>query len=592
SIPLQAGGIEKLVSLDSSHLLIAAAVGLYIYNSSTRQVGKLSTYLIAKEVRLRDGVVYLATTTGVASFRLGQPGRQSWHINEKLFGKSNRCRSITFAGDTLYAAYSDGVYLVHNGKMEKLLYKDAPVFASNLHTYSSRILISTYNQGLLILQKKKISTLTDKNGLASNFIQDITETGGAAWLVYEDHVQQLGSSLPVMESKAITFAPVSDIEDFEVFRNRLYIVAGGVVYSMNQTQPATKSNISTAIDKLMVNEKTVFGVSRLPHSQNNLQFHVSTPFFSPFAKILYQYRIKSQTDSTWQTATPGQTTFTILALPPGSYTFEVVAIDNSREVISKPAFYRFQILPPWYQTWYFRTALVLLLLGLSFAALRFYFKNRLRKQRQEYEKILAVQGERQRIAAEIHDDIGAGLSAVRLLTEMVQHKVEKSEIHKDVNQIQTYLSDLSLKIKEVIWSLNASNDRLENLLFYIQRQALALFENSGIELKISLPPHPIENIAIQGEKRRHIYLAVKEALHNCLKHAQARHCWLQMKLEAEVLLITVADDGIGFDHVKNNGAGNGIFNMHKRMEQVDGSFRISTTEATEVHFSIPLNEDE
>ena len=144
----------------------------------------------------------------------------------------------------------------------------------------------------------------------------------------------------------------------------------------------------------------------------------------------------------------------------------------------------------------------------------------------------------------------------------------------------------------MIWSLNASNDRLENLLFYIQRQALALFENSGIELKISLPPHPIENIAIQGEKRRHIYLAVKEALHNCLKHAQARHCWLQMKLEAEVLLITVADDGIGFDPGNNNGAGNGIHNMHKRMEQVDGSFRISSTEATEVHFSIPLNEDE
>ena len=204
--------------------------------------------------------------------------------------------------------------------------------------------------------------------------------------------------------------------------------------------------------------------------------------------------------------------------------------------------------------------------------------------------MLVIQAERQRISTEIHDDLGAGLSAVRLLAELTKNKLPETEAKKEVGKIHASLGELSHKMREVIWSLNTDNDYLENLLFYIRRQALLLFENSPIQLKVSFPSQAIPLVAISGEKRRHIYLAVKEALHNCLKHSGAKNCELAMRIENRVLQLTVTDDGAGFSPPGKEKAGNGLTNMKKRMEQMAGRFEVLSHEKTIITFRIPLTE--
>lgn len=591
SVPKEAGAIERIVSVAQGQLLLATSIGLYFYNTHTGLLKHLPLPQTIKDIAIGNDKVYLATIGGVKCFPLAQiNGLQPVIISESLFGKDTRCRSIAADGNRLIAAYSDGTYILHENKAEKLLFKNLPVYAAKIVMVSGKVLIGTSNQGLLILENGILRALTENDGLASNIIRDIKIMGGKIWLVYNDRFQQLNQSLTGVEDIAFPFSKIKSINDFALLNNRLYIATGDGIFTLPVAKPVSVISSATYIDQIMVNGKDLITGNTLKHNQNYLQFQVSTPFYSPYSNIVYQYRIKNAPDSTWQRGAPGQSVFNVVALEPGIYDFEIVATDDTRKIVSVPALYHFEILPPWYQRWYFRAGIALLAAALGFNIIRIYYQDRLRKQRLEYQKVLAVQAERQRISSEIHDDIGAGLSAICLQTELTKNKLPDGELKRDVGKIYAAVSELSHKMREVIWSLNTDNDKLENLLYYIRRQALLLFENSPIQLKVLSPLHEVPDIVIKGEQRRHIYLAVKEALHNCLKHSEAKTCTLSMCIEDHTLKISIADDGKGFALVQEEQTGNGLPGMKRRMQQMAGRFEVLSQESTIVNFIIPLYE--
>jgi signal transduction histidine kinase len=589
SIPKPAGIIEQITSIGKNQYLLAASVGLYLYNSVTGKLSQLTISYTVKDLATNNGKTYLAIATGVSTIEKFEQKLIS-ALSDEIFNKKQRCRSVAFSGDSLLAAYSDGVYTAYNGTLHRLLYKGHPVYASKIKVVSGKVLIGTFNQGLLIIENGTIKNLTERDGLISNSIKDIKTSAGSTWLMYNDDFQKLNPTLTGIENNPAYFPKITGINDLGVLYDKLYIADNESVYSIRTTASVSNINIATYIDRVVTNGQELIAGNKLAYFQNHLQFYVSTPFYSPHSKIIYQYRIKSATDSAWQTGAPGQSTFDVIALEPGRYMFEIVAADNSRKVISLPAVYYFEIVPPWYQTWAFRGVVGLVVVALGFFIVRYYYKTRLRKQRVEYEKILAVQTERQRISSEIHDDIGAGLSAIRLLTEMTKDKLPESEARREVGKIHASISELAQKMREVIWSLNTDNDHLENLLFYIQRQANLLFENSSIRLKVFFPTQEIPDIVIKGDKRRHIYLSVKEALHNCLKHSEAQTCHLSMSVENRLLQITITDDGKGFAPIEKWQTGNGLTGMKRRMQQINGYFEVQSKEKTEVRFIVPLNE--
>jgi signal transduction histidine kinase len=588
-LPKEAGAIERMSRFIPGHLFIAASVESFAYNYVTNTLKRLPVGITVKDVAVHRNTVYFATPTGIKYAPLAQllaPNPPV--VSQILFNKTTRCRSIALLDDSLVAVYNDGVFLLTPTGMKPLLYKQHPIYASTVRTVGRKVLIGTYNQGLLIYENGRFQNLTGKEGLTSDFIMDIKTINGATWLIYPDRFQLLNQDFSGVVTNSFAFSK-GGINDFSTLGNQVYFSTSDGLYTLQQTSPVAIAT-QTFIDNVIVNGKPLVS-TRLKHFQNHLRFQVSTPYFSPYAKITYQYRIKNTPSSTWQFGAPGQTAFNMVALEPGVYDFEIVAIDENRKEISKPALFHFEILLPWYQHWLFKTSAVLVVVVLVCCGIWVYYRSRLRQQRRNYEKQLTIQAERQRISEEIHDDIGAGLLAMRLQSEMTKNKLPESEARKEVEKIHASISELSHKMKEVVWSLNTDNDQLQNLLFYIRRQALTLFENSSISLRVVFPAEDIPAITIHGEKRRHIYLAVKEALHNCLKHSEARNCTLTMRIEDNALYVTVADDGKGFVAHQKAHTGNGLRGMKKRMQQIEGVLDIETNERTFVHFMVPLNEN-
>jgi len=294
-------------------------------------------------------------------------------------------------------------------------------------------------------------------------------------------------------------------------------------------------------------------------------------------------------DSSWRMAAPGQNLFSFISLNPGHYVFEVMATDASGAQLSSPAQYHFVILPPWYKTFWFRFGTALVLLALLFIGIRLYFIRRLQRQKAAYEKLFAVQEERQRIASEMHDDIGASLSGIRLQTEITRQKMWGGKGYEDVNKIHHSLTEIASKMKEVIWSLNTENDQLEHLVYYVRQQAFQLFEHSSIRLQVDLPGQ-IPRVVLKGETRRHIYLGVKEALHNCLRHSSATTCSIGFHFGPQALEISIKDNGVGIKSIE--GSRNGLLNMKKRMEAVKGGFYVQNGIGAEIKFVIPISLNE
>ena len=321
----------------------------------------------------------------------------------------------------------------------------------------------------------------------------------------------------------------------------------------------------------------------LAYDQNHLTFHFSAIDWSAPDKIQYSYRLIGS-DANW--SSPSQISYTDYRnLQHGNYELQVKAIGRS-QIWTEPFSYHFTILPPWWLTWWFKSLAGLVLLAAIFLIARFIYRYQFRKQKALLEKELAVQMERQRISSEMHDDIGAGLSGVRLLTEMTKNKMKDGDAGTEVDKIYQSVGELSAKMKEVIWSLNTENDSLSSLISYLQKQARQMMENYPGEFNMSLP-EKIPDIKISGDARRHIHLLVKEALHNTIKHSGADRIDITISCD-DKLRIVVADNGKGMNIEDSNGTGNGMKNMRKRTQQLDGMFFIANKNGLTLTFEIPL----
>ncbi len=201
---------------------------------------------------------------------------------------------------------------------------------------------------------------------------------------------------------------------------------------------------------------------------------------------------------------------------------------------------------------------------------------------QEYEKEMAVyraqQDERERISADMHDELGSGMTAIRLMSEIARTKLKDESISPELGKISASANDVLNKMNAIIWSMNHNNDTLDSLLAYIRTYALEFFENTNMECRVFIPEH-IPDMEISGVKRRNIFLCVKETLHNTVKHSKATQVAIRIHIEKE-LRIEISDNGVGLDKEKISQFGNGLRNMKRRMETAGGHYQIHSEEGT------------
>jgi signal transduction histidine kinase len=215
---------------------------------------------------------------------------------------------------------------------------------------------------------------------------------------------------------------------------------------------------------------------------------------------------------------------------------------------------------------------------------------KLDNERKEFEKQLAVveakQEERNRISTDMHDELGSGVTAIRLMSEIVKTKM-KGQSLPEIEKISNSANDLLGKMNTIIWTMSSSNDKLDNMVAYTRAYAFEFFENTNINCHFE-NAEQLPATEMSGEKRRNIFLCIKESLNNVAKHSRGTDVWIKIAIISGKLQITIYNNGPGINMEKLREFGNGLKNMRKRMESIDGTFEIENNNGTVTVFTAPL----
>ena len=323
-------------------------------------------------------------------------------------------------------------------------------------------------------------------------------------------------------------------------------------------------------------------LSDLSASQNSVQIDFVGLGLRADEDIRYQYKF----DGADWSAPSDQRTVTYPSLPPGSYRFLVRAISGGVIVSDYPASVSFRILSPIWQRWWF------IGIVLTFTGLAAYSVYRYRVAR-----LLEIERVRTRIATDLHDDIGAGLSRMAVLSEVVKRQTQAD--HRESVDMLTDIADsargLVDSMSDIVWSIDPRKDDLNNVASRIRQFASDVLEARGIEWEFKASDE-IGNIKLPPEQRRHLYLIFKEAINNVARHSDCRRVALEIRISNERLMASIRDDGRGFKAATGDGnpangrGGNGLRNMQSRANELGGQLDVTSHpgDGTQLDLMIPL----
>jgi signal transduction histidine kinase len=326
------------------------------------------------------------------------------------------------------------------------------------------------------------------------------------------------------------------------------------------------------------------GELTLNAAQNNLQIDFFSLSLEHAEQLRYQYRLEGA-DVDWSAPTD-QRTVTYANLAPGHYRFMVRALSADGITSAQPAFIEFRILRPIWQRWWFLT---LALMAGGFAAFMLY--------RYRVRQLLALEHVRTRIASDLHDDIGASLSRMAILSEVVkrQDEIKSGASARMLTEIADSARSLVDAMSDIVWSIDPHRDDLRSVTARIRQFASDVLEARGIKWDLQLP-RELAQVRLNAEQRRHILLIFKEALNNVVRHADCATVTLSLSCDGRSLMAEILDDGRGFqppqaEQANGNGrGGNGLKNMRARVAQLGGELDITSSPdaGTHLRFKVPL----
>jgi signal transduction histidine kinase len=303
----------------------------------------------------------------------------------------------------------------------------------------------------------------------------------------------------------------------------------------------------------------------VPPGRGELEIRYTALSFQAPEKNRFKYRLEREgTEPVWIDAS-AERVARYYNVAPGSYHFRVIASNNDGVWNESGAVLAFVFQPHYWETWWFKVGL----LAAGALLLTALYQARVRRLREIEE--LRVQ-----IAADLHDDVGARLTKVAMVTELVDRETPESDRSKpSIRNISKTTREVIQAMDEIVWTINPKNDSLENLANYIFHYAQDYFQNSGVRCRMDvparLPDHPMST-----QQRHNLFMAVKEALNNVLKHAHATEVRIGVALNDSRLSISVADDGCGFSTDQPHPAGDGLENMKQRLERIGGQLRLES----------------
>ncbi len=355
--------------------------------------------------------------------------------------------------------------------------------------------------------------------------------------------------------------------------------------NMNSEQLASRYSNS-----LRLIDRPSSGKLIIPPGESRLVIHYTALSFSAPDKSQFRYRLEGlETD--WVNA-GSRRSVEYPDLRPGRYTFQVIACNNdgvwnqtgdAMAIIVQPHF--------WQTTTFLALISLALIVGLLLAATH-YERNKARREMARLEQISAIERERTRIANDIHDELGANLTRMTQLSERVESdKNQPSVVESHSRKIAATARETLQSLDEIVWAINPRNDTLESFLQYLSHYANEFLENSELSYRLKIPTF-VPAVPLRAEMRHSLFLVVKEALNNVVKHSQATQLGIGVHIENARLEIIIEDNGCGMKEVEvlTSRKRHGMGNMRRRMAELNGSFQVENQQGhgTRIVLSVHL----
>ena len=372
-----------------------------------------------------------------------------------------------------------------------------------------------------------------------------------------------------------------------------FATISGLISIDPESIPVSNTAPPVFIDRVWVDQRAfpmINNMVRVPPGSNRVTFQYTGISLGASHKTRFRYRLRNF-DSRWIDAwNQREAHYTDIA--PGDYSFEVQSANNNGGWSEEPATLSVIVEPFYWQTLSFKataTAIATILIGgIVWLALRGMYVGRIK----EMERAQAVEKERSRLAADLHDRLGAETTQIIFQTgELIQHisQGNYSFVNQSANAIGSFAQDLVWSLDEIVWATNPSRDNSESSIAFITAYAENYLKTTNTSLRLDIPLG-LERIQLSAEIRYQLFLAGKEALTNVIKHANAKTVWLRFRQENGFLILTVEDDGQGFVDNGKTELRHGLKNVKKRIESVGGAvvFKNNQNLGASVQLSVPL----
>jgi len=316
----------------------------------------------------------------------------------------------------------------------------------------------------------------------------------------------------------------------------------------------------------------------LKSNQNQLNIDFVGLSYGPGEDLRYEYQLEGA-DQDWSDPRD-QRSVNYANLAPGRYRFLVRAVNTEGLTSVTPAVFSFTIMPPIYQRWWF-VLLAAMSIGLIMYAL----------YRQRLTRLLELERVRTRIATDLHDDIGANLSLIAVLSE-----VARGQTSYDDSRLKEWLATIAMtsrdtvdSMSDIVWAVNPKRDHLRDLTRRMRRFADDIFAARNIEFQFHAPELG-RDIRLSADLRREVFLIFKETINNAMRHSGCTRAEVDLHIAHGQLVLRVSDNGRGLNSA-NADAGTGLASMRSRARKLGGSFEASSRNGagTIVTLDVPLD---
>lgn len=479
----------------------------------------------------REGILWIGTDEGLHTFR----DRESYRLADTIPVDSLEIYAIFQSRDGAHYFGTDhGLYIRRDGEwhflspLQGLSHSKIEGIAED---DNGRIYLTSLRGVTVLADDRVIRVLRHSDGLCSEEISPnavCRDNGGSLWF---GTIRGLTRYRPQFDQP--------DPEPAKVHFERIRIA--------EQDLP---------LDKL----EPTGHVVKFRHDQNYIKFDYIGIYLPAPRKVRYQIMLQGL-DQDW--IETEQTFMQYTNLNDGKYAFQVRAV-NEWGVWSEPAVMRFSIAPPFWERWWFILGAILVAGTLTGYLVHLRIQS-----------LLALERLRSKIAADLHDNMGASLTEISILSEVSARSLQDEiQVKRNLQKIGDTARSLIDGMSDIVWLVNPKQDSLYDLMLRLKDVFNDMFVSKGITFRTN-DLHFLEQVHLPMEYRQQLFLLFKEAIHNSIKHSECTEIQLQAALQDKMLEMTLTDNGSGWSRTnESNGNGHGLDNMQRRARAIGGQLGI------------------